>query len=47
MPVIDPDSTALLLIGFQRDYFDPEGILYSVVEESHKVGAVRCSCRVP
>ena len=28
---------ALLLIGFQRDYFDPDGILYSVVEESHRL----------
>jgi len=36
--MIDPTSTALILIGFQRDYFDPEGILYSVVEEAHQVG---------
>lgn len=33
MPDIDPKSTALLLIGFQRDYFDSDGILYGVVEE--------------
>ena len=33
MTEIDPASTALLLIGFQRDYFDPDGILYGVVEE--------------
>ena len=33
-PMIDPSTTALLLIGYQRDYFDPGGILYSVVEES-------------
>ncbi len=32
-----PSKTALLLIGFQRDYFDPDGILYSVVEESHRL----------
>ena len=30
-------NIALLLIGFQRDYFDPDGILYSVVEESHRI----------
>ncbi|MEE2971719.1 MAG: cysteine hydrolase [Planctomycetota bacterium] len=33
MTEIDPASTALLLIGFQRDYFDSDGILYGVVEE--------------
>ena len=37
MDHIDPTRTALLLIGFQRDYFDPEGVLFSVVEESHRV----------
>ena len=37
MASLDPARTALLLIGFQRDYFDPKGILYSVVEESHRV----------
>ena len=31
------NQTALVLIGFQKDYFDPEGALYSVVEESHRV----------
>ena len=30
-------TTALLLIGFQHDYFDPTGILHGVVEESHRV----------
>ena len=33
MADIDPKSTALLLIGYQRDYFDSDGILYGVVEE--------------
>ena len=33
MPEIDPASTALLLIGYQRDYFDSDGILYGVVED--------------
>ena len=37
MTTIDPARTALLLIGYQRDYFDSDGILYSVVEESHRV----------
>ena len=34
---IDPQTTALVLIGFQRDYFSPEGVLHGVVEESHRV----------
>ena len=33
MSNIDPETTALLLIGYQRDYFDADGILYGVVEE--------------
>ena len=33
MSNIDPETTALLLIGYQRDYFDSDGILYGVVEE--------------
>lgn len=37
MHTIDPTSTALLLIGYQKDYFDPEGVLFSVVEESNRV----------
>lgn len=37
MTRIDPERTALLLIGFQKDYFDPDGVLYSVVEESNRV----------
>ncbi|MEM7771484.1 MAG: cysteine hydrolase [Cyanobacteria bacterium P01_A01_bin.37] len=31
-----PQDTALLLIGFQNDYFDQEGVLSSVIEESAK-----------
>ena len=34
---IDPDTSALVLIGFQRDYFSPDGILHGVVEESQRV----------
>jgi nicotinamidase-related amidase len=30
-------NTALLLIGFQNDFFAPDGILHSVVSESSKV----------
>lgn len=30
-------NTALLLIGFQNDYFSPSGILHGVIEESSKV----------
>ncbi len=31
-----PQNTALLLIGFQNDYFSTDGILHSVIEESSK-----------
>ncbi len=34
------ESTALILIGFQNDYFDPNGILHSVIEESSRVTGV-------
>ena len=37
MSPMSPRKIALLLIGFQKDYFDPDGILYSVVEESHRL----------
>lgn len=33
-------KTALILIGFQNDYFSPEGILHKVIEESSKVTGV-------
>lgn len=29
-----PEKTALILIGYQNEYFSPEGSLYGVVEES-------------
>lgn len=31
---LDPARTALVLIGFQNDYFSPDGALYSVVKEA-------------
>lgn len=34
------DKTALLLIGFQNDYFSDDGILHSVIEESSRVTGV-------
>jgi nicotinamidase-related amidase len=34
---MQPQQTALLLIGYQNDYFAQEGILHSVIEESAKV----------
>ena len=34
---MNPRNTCLLLIGFQNDYFSPNGILHGVVEESSKV----------
>ncbi|MEM6450392.1 MAG: cysteine hydrolase family protein [Cyanobacteria bacterium P01_D01_bin.105] len=33
---MNPQTTALLLIGFQNDYFSPTGILHSVIEASAK-----------
>jgi nicotinamidase-related amidase len=32
-----PQHTALVLIGYQNDYFSPTGILHGVIEESSKV----------
>lgn len=32
-----PETTAVILIGYQNDYFSPDGILYPVVEESSRV----------
>lgn len=37
---MDLQKTALILIGFQNDYFSPEGILHKVIEESSKVTGV-------
>jgi nicotinamidase-related amidase len=34
---MEPQKTALILIGYQNDYFSPDGILYGVIEESSKV----------
>ena len=34
---MNTNNTALLLIGFQNDYFAPNGILHGIVEESSKV----------
>ncbi|MEL6939343.1 MAG: cysteine hydrolase family protein [Cyanobacteria bacterium J06598_1] len=33
---MNPQDTALLLIGFQNDYFSPDGILHGVIEASAK-----------
>lgn len=32
--------TALVLIGYQNDYFSPEGLLYKVIEESSRATGV-------
>lgn len=37
---MDPKSTALILVGFQNDYFAPDGILRGVVEEPDRVDRV-------
>lgn len=34
---MDPQNTALVLIGYQNDYFAADGALYSVIEESSRV----------
>jgi nicotinamidase-related amidase len=34
---MDPKHTALVLIGYQNDYFAADGVLYSVIEESSRV----------
>ncbi len=35
-----PEKTALILIGFQNDYFASDGILHSVIDESSKASQV-------
>jgi len=40
MKKIDPSSTALILIGYQNDYFSEDGILHSVIEEVERVNHV-------
>ena len=37
---MDPRQTAVILVGFQNDYFAPNGILRGVVEEPHRVDEV-------
>ena len=36
-----PEQTAILLIGFQNDYFAEDGILHSALEDPGRVAAVR------
>jgi nicotinamidase-related amidase len=35
--IMDPKHTALVLIGYQNDYFAADGILHQVIEESSRV----------
>lgn len=37
---MDPATTALILVGYQNDYFATDGVLRSVVEEPNRVDAV-------
>lgn len=37
---MDPKATALILVGFQNDYFAKDGILRGVVEEPNRVDTV-------
>jgi nicotinamidase-related amidase len=39
-PAMDPKTTALILVGYQNDYFAPDGILRGVVEEPNRVDEV-------
>lgn len=34
---MDPQHTALVLIGYQNDYFASDGVLYQIIEESSRV----------
>ena len=40
---MDPKTTALILVGYQNDYFAKDGILRGVVEEPHRVDSVLAS----
>lgn len=33
-PTLNPATTAVILIGYQNDYFSPEGALFDVVKDS-------------
>jgi len=37
---MNPNTTAVILVGYQNDYFDRDGLLHQVVEESSKVNNV-------
>lgn len=37
---MNPSTTALILVGYQNDYFAPKGILRGVVEEPNRVDSV-------
>lgn len=37
---MNPDTTALILVGYQNDYFAPDGILRGVIEEPNRVDEV-------
>jgi len=38
---MSPETTAVLLIGYQNDYFAPDGVLRSALEDGHGVDGVR------
>lgn len=40
---MSPEKTAIILVGFQNDYFHPSGILRSVVEDEGGIDRVRRS----
>ena len=40
MSELKPDSTAVILIGYQNDYFAEDGILHAVIEEVDRVNHV-------
>ena len=40
MKTRDPETTALILIGYQNDYFSDDGILHGVIQEVERVNHV-------
>lgn len=40
---MNPDTTAMILVGYQNDYFAPNGILRGVIEEPDRVDSVLAS----
>lgn len=46
MSSYDPAKTAILLVGYQRDWFDSDGLFNSVIEESSAVSGTVANTEV-